>query len=472
MKSCCNQVRENKEARYKKKETKEFNSLIDEMKYYSDMEYICAGLNSFEREVVVIDCDSEDFGRSTFEELKKYNLIPHAIKTKPNGHSQFFFFVEKYYIGRGWFDKYNNLTCYHETHYEGNHYVWRRLTKLMNVLFQGDIGYTGYNCQNPFFKDGDITYIKPIKEKYNVKELFDFLSQLIRDENISENITKTIEEYYKKREINKQKKAENKIKTIIHFLDDEERLLNEFQRKEEIKQKLDELKQKKNKITGDNIIDILMEIENNSINKRIFVVTSQVCKSFWKHNSLHDPKKFEEIVNTVLKNWNYQDNAFDYTFEQLISRIRFDVSEIQYKDLSNAMIWEKVGYTKLQREESLKTRRIHMTNRRKQVYRILNKNIRFYKNLSFNAISKDIYNQYNKLYEDTISLSTIKNYLMIKFKNNLLLLKRYINQVKDNTFTYNNKLLTLDKNMKEYTKKDVVDCLFIPDKVKLRYRYG
>ena len=44
---------------------------------YEHMEYICAGLNSFEREVVVIDCDDEHRGRKTLKLLKIANLEPH-----------------------------------------------------------------------------------------------------------------------------------------------------------------------------------------------------------------------------------------------------------------------------------------------------------------------------------------------------------------------------------------------------------
>ena len=72
-----NQVRENKEARYQKINTSRFQYLIQEMIYYENMEYICAGLNSFEREVVVIDCDDTDRGEKTLKLLEIANLEPH-----------------------------------------------------------------------------------------------------------------------------------------------------------------------------------------------------------------------------------------------------------------------------------------------------------------------------------------------------------------------------------------------------------
>ena len=53
------------------------------------------------------------------------------------------------------------------------------------------------------------------------------------------------------------------------------------------------------------------------------------------YHLLHNKDYFNEIVDTCLSNWNYQDNALGYTFYELKQRITNDVCQIQYKDLHN-----------------------------------------------------------------------------------------------------------------------------------------
>jgi len=467
-----NQIRYDKNSKFSRVSTKHFNSLIEEMKFYSDKEYICAGLNSHEREVVIIDCDSDDFGAKTFSLLKRYNIIPHFIKTKSNGHSQFFFFIEKYYISKGWFDGPETNRKYHEDYYKDNHLKWKRLIKMMNVLFNGDIGFTGYNCQNPFCNRADVIIAKPLNELYTVDFLTSRINHILNTDGATEYVNNAITEYYQNRKKKSLQKSKDKI--MIHFTDEERAALDEIESCEELKQKLSEIYEQRKlsgkSISAEEMINEIINLQDNSINKRIFVLTSQVCKSFWQKRCLHDPEYFDEIVYTCIKNWKYQDNAEGYTFQELLARIKYDIYEIKQKDLHNTMLWDKVGYTKIQREKSLKIRRNKMNSKRKRIYKLLNKKSFLYSNMSFNAISNSLVTEYQKIYGQTISLNTVKKYLMIKFKNNVLYLKKYLNKQENQEFK--NKSYIHNNNLVNDTDYDIVKCLFIPDKIKLRHKYG
>lgn len=165
---CYNQVRKDKSTtKFTKIKTAGYNSLLQEMYEYNNNEYICAGLNSFEREVVVVDNDDDSFGKTTMNSLNILGLVPHCQKVKPNGHSQTYFFIEKYHIGSAGF---LNGKYYENDNFE-NHEKWKRLTKMMNYLFDGDLGYTGYNCQNPLYINANVTSYKNITKKYTFDEL-------------------------------------------------------------------------------------------------------------------------------------------------------------------------------------------------------------------------------------------------------------------------------------------------------------
>lgn len=220
----------------------------------------------------------------------------------------------------------------------------------------------------------------------------------------------------------------------------------------------------------DNLEESIAELHTDYINKRIFVLVSQVCKSFKMRNKLHDEDMYEEIVNTCIHNWNYQDYADGYTDSQLLGRITYDVNEIIRKDINDSMEWDKVGYTKIQRERSLKTRRISMTDKRKKIYKLLDNNAKYYSKLSFHKIASLLTDEYKNTYNENISLSTVKNYLYMRFKNNILLLKKYIHKLINRTennicYSYNNKLI---RDMKKY-ENDIVKCLFaLGNRLKLR----
>jgi hypothetical protein len=213
-----------------------------------------------------------------------------------------------------------------------------------------------------------------------------------------------------------------------------------------------------------NIINEIIKTSDNSINKRIFVLCSKICKSFWSRGLLHNPDYDDEIIHTCISNWCYEDDADGYTNYELVTRIKNDVYYIKQKDLHNSMLWNKVGYTLMQREKSLKSRQIKMNIKRTKIYKLLNKNSKYYSQLSFNKIAELLTLEYNNSSDDTISLNTVKNYLMMKFKNNILYFKKYIQKQYNkilNSYSYihNNKLVNVQK-------KDVVKYLFCDNHIK------
>lgn len=458
-----NQVRENKKAKYTKVDTREFQHLIEEMIRYEHMEYICAGLNSFEREVVVIDCDDEDRGKKTLELLKIANLEPHLMKVKPNGHSQFYFFIKKFYIGECNFIN----GKYYENDFYDNHQKWKWLNRMMNVLFNGDVGYTGYNCQNPFYKDAEVYEFRSLNNLYTVDELCDKVNELLSNQEILHYVNETICKFYSERKINKT--VTKQILTRVHFLDEEEAERLAEESREELKRKLKEIAENRKVTNKEEVEQLINEIEyisENSINKRIFVLCSQVCKSFWKRHLLHDKDCFEEIINTCLSNWNYQDNALGYTFYELKQRITNDVRQIQYKDLHNTMLWHKVGYTNIQREKSLQTRRKSMTLKRKRIMSIFNDNIHEFKKMSFSNILKFIVAEYKLSYNENISISSVRLYLLKQYKNIIFYIKSHSKQnINTHSYSHNNKLT---EDIKMY-KNNITRFIFVfNNRVKLR----
>lgn len=339
-----NQVRLNKETtKFTKIETSGiYTSLLQEMQDKNEYEYICAGLNSFEREVVVIDNDDETFGKSTLESLKALGLEPHCQKVKPNGHSQTYFFIEKYKIGSAGF---SNGKYYENDDFE-NHEKWKRLTKMMNYLFDGDLGYTGYNCQNPLYINANVTSYRNINKLYTFDELYNFC--LDKMSNI-DNLDLFLKKMRTISMSNKKHTKQNKdVDIVIIFKDKKEvRIQSTFSiiTNESL-----------SNIDTEATMDYSIKQVDKSIDNQIFISTCCTCKSFWQSGKL-DWNNFEYISKTAYNDYTDSYFAFDYTTEELINRIRNDVQQIIYNNTYGKMDWNKVGYTKKQRMLSLKIRK-------------------------------------------------------------------------------------------------------------------
>lgn len=345
-----NLVRINKESnKFIRVNTTKYSSLLQEMMDMHEYEYICAGRNSHIREVVVIDSDDTSFGKNTLNKLKAFGLMPHCQKIKNSGHSQTYFFIEPYQISAGTFTNHT----YYETDFFENHTMWKRLTKMMNVLYSGDVCYTGFHCQNPLYDKANVVSYINVNQLYTVEQLYNHCIQYFEDPiNLDYYFS-----YLRKQALltkgNKQK-VENAQKTIIHFLEDtQSKVLPQT--------------------VVESVLDEAITAEEDSINKRIFIVSCQISKSFKYHHCL-DWSHFDEICATVYNNFTKQDYAAGYSCQELINRIRSDVHQIIIKDLQNNMNWEKVGYTNEQRARSLETRRFRMIERQRVVQSYLYSN--------------------------------------------------------------------------------------------------
>ncbi len=398
-----NQIRKDKSTtKFKKIKTASYDSLLQEMYEYNDNEYICAGLNSFEREVVVVDNDDDSFGKTTLASLKALGLEPHCQKVKANGHSQTYFFIEKYRIG---FAGFINGKYYENDNFE-NHEKWKRLTKMMNYLFDGDLGYTGYNCQNPLYINANVTSYRNIIKLYTFDELYNFcLSKLSDIENLDLFLKKMRSISMKDK---KHTKVEKEYEIIYIF-------------KDKNKQSIQINSVNNNKIITSNDIDVEATIDNaikeqeKYINERIFISCCKTCKSFYQNGQL-SYSNFDYISRTAYKDFTEVDFADGYACQELINRIRNDVRQIIYNNLSNKIDWDKVGYTNKQRELSLKIRRNKKYERIQKIEKILiqtttanNNKINFLKKngkYNYDALYKYVEAEYYILYNENLTRST------------------------------------------------------------------
>ena len=399
-----NQIRKDKSTtKFKKVKTSGYGSLLQEMYEYKDNEYICAGLNSFEREVVVVDNDDESFGKTTMNSLKTLGLVPHCQKVKSNGHSQTYFFIEKYRIGSAGFIN----GKYYENDIFENHEKWKRLTKMMNYLFDGDLGYTGYNCQNPLYVNAEVTSYRNISKLYTFDELYNFcLSKL---SNI-EDLDLFLKKMRKFSLSNKHNTKNDKDYEIIYIF------------KDKTNKSIQINSVNNNKVNFSDIdIDIEATVDNaiteqeRYINERIFISCCKTCKSFYQSGKL-SYENLDYISRTCYKDFTEVDFAEDYTCQCLIDRIRNDVRQIIYNNMLGKMNWDKVGYTDKQRELSLKIRRNKKYERIQKIQKIItsinsvnNNKVNFLKKngkCNYDVLYKYVEAEYYILYNEHLTRST------------------------------------------------------------------
>ena len=179
-----------------------YRSLVDEWKDLDGYAYTSCGLNSCEREVVIIDCDGTDFGKSTLDKLGKTEIIPNYQRIKENGHSQTGIFIDRIYV-KTW-EKFVRKTVHQSEVFTDEQWkfvsawedflrresilcspkmnestlvdvnrLYLTTVRLLNNNFSGDLGFTGYCCQNPYsYADGAENVWFDHSHKYSLGELF------------------------------------------------------------------------------------------------------------------------------------------------------------------------------------------------------------------------------------------------------------------------------------------------------------
>jgi len=396
-----NQVRLDKSTtKFKKVQTsgfkdpnKNFKSIIDECRAYKDYEYICSGLNSFQREILIIDCDDNDYGVKTLELMQKDGLVPHYQKVKlENGHSQTGIFIKPIQIIRTAYDKGKLI----EVDNEYIHTMFKRTYQMLNLLYNGDICYTGFNCQNPLYKNANVKSFKNYKEALSLKEVYDFCLSKISVKNIEDFLKDKRFEALKNKK-NKTQQQQKSFKIIYKYLEDEK------------KNKEASISSTTSTIIT-NVTEVIDAISSlsDSYNKDIFVVSTRTCRNFYVKNRLTEDNK-DIVKRTVYLELQKQYGVTDvaayigYSQNELLLRISNDVNQIYQKNYLGRMEWNKVGYTKEQREKSQKSRSLKSLLRMERIVALKKEN----DNLSNRKIAE----MYSERFNDEISHMTVKRLL-------------------------------------------------------------
>lgn len=400
-----NQVRLDKSTtKFKKVQTsgfkdpnKNFKSIIDECRAYKDYEYICSGLNSFQREILIIDCDDNDYGVKTLELMKKDGLIPHYQKVKlENGHSQTGIFIKPVHISRV---KYDNGKLV-EVNNEYIHTMFKRTYQMLNLLYNGDICYTGFNCQNPLYINANVKSFKNYKEPLSLQYVYDFCLEKISVDDI-DRFLKDARIKALKNKKNKTQQQEKAFKIIYKYIEDER--VNKSQASSTIITNVTE------------VIDAISSL-SDSYNKDIFIVSTRTCRNFYVKNRLTEENK-DIVKRTVYlelqKQYGVSDVAahIGYSQNELLLRISNDVNQIYQKNYLGRMEWDKVGYTKEQRQRSQQSRSLKSLLRMERIKDIVKDNNN---NISLRQIAEI----YSERYNDKISYITVKRLLDKDSQNN------------------------------------------------------
>ena len=133
------------------------------------------------------------------------------------------------------------------------------------------------------------------------------------------------------------------------------------------------------------------------------------------------------------------------------------------------MLWNKVGYTNIQREKSLKIRKIKATLKRNRIHTIVTSNQKIFtkRGMSLNRIIHAIVSEYKASYNESISYSTVRNYLIKYYKNKVFYIRAHKNisksiKIKNYsafTHSHNNKLKTIQRESAFKTRKRVITLI-------------
>lgn len=196
-----NWVRVNKEdSSFSFVNTTQYNSLLEEWRDYYEYAYTSCGLNVLEREMAIIDCDDSDFGEKMVSLINKTPIIFNYVRRKPNGHSQIGIFLKKVVVRNRSFKR--RTVCQSEvftseewefaktfieflqkdiilspkinenTIIDVNR-LYLTTVRLLNNNFNGDLGFTGFCCQNAYSNaDGATTEWMDKEHCYSLGSLF------------------------------------------------------------------------------------------------------------------------------------------------------------------------------------------------------------------------------------------------------------------------------------------------------------
>ena len=299
------------------------------------MAYISAGRNSLSRNVLVADVDDPSWTSERIKaELEAKGLKPSYVREHlSNGHKQVGFLFNEIQIKKAVRREGKPLSL---ERIDGNFQAYTAAYRALNsIILPGDPGYTGYNCQNPFYESGEWKTEWIDAEPKEFKGLFAEIAEAAQSG--------------KPRPAAKKKESPSKpSKSEPVFLDELESEIEALERRlsaisERIEKKLLH-SQEKNKY-------------DNSYDKLYFVTCTQVANRWRKMEKLSE--RFVPLMaEEALANMDYL-GPTGYSDSEAKGRVLHDLNQIlkDAKSESPAVDWSSVGWTPLQRALSLKSRK-------------------------------------------------------------------------------------------------------------------
>lgn len=179
---------------------RKFNNILDYFRHFKDYDHISCGINSLERECIIIDCDNVDENNNilfhSVEEVKEYikyiekEIFPvsfYRIKTD-SYHFQVGWILEEpinLIIERGFYfrEKSALQKCYNI------------ITKEFNKSFNGDKCFSGFVIQNPYCEADNVkNYVTD--NKYKFSDIIDKYNSLAREGKLFDNYILPIPSMY------------------------------------------------------------------------------------------------------------------------------------------------------------------------------------------------------------------------------------------------------------------------------------
>ena len=320
--------------------------------------YVAAGRNSLVRNLLVADIDSDQYSTEALLEMAKSNrLQPSYIRThKTTGHKQIGFFIEEIQVKHQFWKNSQDKPILYIVEDKSGHEAYTLAYRLLNMLaFPGDPGYTGYNCQNPFYEDQEWETEWFGKSFQNCRDILEKLEKVLETKSglpISGMQPSERKAFFRQWTVARKKaekfSEENPLGSIV-FLDKVEAELESLGERLERTQGMINARLRKLSANG--------SLYDNSFDKQYFVVCTQVANRWRKLGRLSEANIWA-MANEAKQNMELL-GPTGYTSEEAWDRIVHDMRQLleDAESESPSVDWSSVGYTPIQRALSLQVRR-------------------------------------------------------------------------------------------------------------------
>lgn len=448
-----NYVRRNKnDEKFMFVNTNDYDSIFEEWTDYCDYAYTSCGKNSKEREVIIVDCDDEDYGKKTLELFNETPITLNYQRIKKNGHSQTAIFIEKVFVKNPSLNRrttcqsdifteeqWNFVTTYEQflrsqeivcSKYINNktlidvNRLYLSTVKLLNANFNGDLGFTGYCCQNPYSNadEGTTTWFNK-DHKYKLGELFCL--------TLEHTVSRTLK-------VVRSKKNNTKTNTNKPYYE----IIGE--EKKEVNEELSKISKQIN------------EAYKNSIDGAIFKYITELKNfTYRKGNKLTVKYALKAILNR-------KDITKDYAYTDIEEHVSNSVDYIN-KHFNPSL----AGYTDKQRILSNSVRKVESLKTWFDIKRLKNKGYTHKQiSLELGISTKTVQRLIKKEYEDfdieslKENLSSIKKYRdYFEFLIRTVEKKLCCTESVGDKFIYNNKCPPTNINVEDDYINELVSCI-------------